>query len=369
MGRGGHRYPIEHAEGRELDFASLLWEALLSDRSPQGVRFRSELDGIFLRWRRLVDVLNSYRASSWNGPSSDLQHLVDSLKSLTVPTRVVYPRPHSTPEIEAEIAERSGIAAAAIKEVCGELITDGRYVNDESKPILSEATRSFTLWQNQPFWDANPGRRHRYSNHPYITRYICDVEEFCSLWGLKAWWAVPSIIDSHFKRESMGEMPPLSMYLRGLPRVIDEHSIVVELPELDERGSSCFTTYWRDDSHISPAEIQIQCEKKIGRAYSKRASRELSRQVTPQLESAKNSMMECGWTTAPNSSLSERYRTHAGWVANLILNPEMKYEEIWPESSDDKRRAHQRSCANFARLAKLNLPSRNVKRSRNLHHW
>ncbi len=106
MGRGGHRYPIEHAEGRELDFASLLWEALFSHKSQQGAQFRSELDDIYLRWRRLVGVLNSYRTSSWKGPSSDLQHLVDSLKSLTVPTRVVYPRPHSTPEIEAEIAWR-----------------------------------------------------------------------------------------------------------------------------------------------------------------------------------------------------------------------------------------------------------------------
>ena len=130
MGRGGHRYPIEHAEGRELDFASLLWEALFSDGSQQGVRFRSELDGVFLRWRRLVTVLTSYRTSTWNGPSSDLQHLVDSLKSLTIPTRVVYPRPHSTPEIEAEIAERSGIAAAAINEVCGELTTDGIFPVD-----------------------------------------------------------------------------------------------------------------------------------------------------------------------------------------------------------------------------------------------
>jgi len=54
MGKGGRRYPIEHAEGRELDFASLLWEALFSDRSLQGAQFRSELEGVFLRWSRLV---------------------------------------------------------------------------------------------------------------------------------------------------------------------------------------------------------------------------------------------------------------------------------------------------------------------------
>ena len=39
MGKGGRRYPIEHAEGRELDFASLLWEALFSDKSLQGDQF------------------------------------------------------------------------------------------------------------------------------------------------------------------------------------------------------------------------------------------------------------------------------------------------------------------------------------------
>ena len=358
MGRGGRRYPIEHAEGRELDFASLLWEALFSDMSPQGARFRSELDGIFLRWRRLVDVLNSYRASSWNGPSSDLQHLLDSLKSLTVPTLVAYPRPHTTPEIEAEIAERSGIAAAAIKEVCGELITDGRYFKDESKRILGEATRSFTLWQNRPFWGANAGRRHRYSNHPYITRYIRDVEGFCSRWGLNAWWAVPSIIDSHFKRETMGKMPPLSMYLRGLPRVIRDHSVVVELPEPDEQGSSWFMNYSRDHSNISPADIQIQCEKKIGRPYLKRESRELSRQVTSQLESAKNNMLENGWSVAWRRGLGTRYRKHAGWVAELILKPDMTYEEIWPLTEDDNFRAHRRACSNFARNATLQLPAR-----------
>jgi hypothetical protein len=26
VGKGGRRYPIEYAEGRELDFASLLWK-------------------------------------------------------------------------------------------------------------------------------------------------------------------------------------------------------------------------------------------------------------------------------------------------------------------------------------------------------
>ena len=40
MGKGGRRYPIEHAEGRELDFASLpLGEALFSDKSLQGDQF------------------------------------------------------------------------------------------------------------------------------------------------------------------------------------------------------------------------------------------------------------------------------------------------------------------------------------------
>jgi len=71
MTRGGHRYPIEHAEGREFDFASLLWEALFSDMSPQGVRFRSELDDVYLRSRRLIGVLTSYRTPSWNGPYSE----------------------------------------------------------------------------------------------------------------------------------------------------------------------------------------------------------------------------------------------------------------------------------------------------------
>ena len=368
MTRGRRRYPIEHAEGRELDFASLLWGALFSDESRQGALFRSELDIIFFRWDRLVRVLTHYRTHSWNGPSSDLQHLLDSLKSLTVPTLVAYPRPHTTSEMEGEIAERSGIAAAVINKICGALLTEGRYVDDKAKSTLSEATRTLTLWQNQPFWDANPGRRHRYSNHSYITRYLGDIEAFCSRWGLNAWWAVPSIIDSHFKRETMGKMPPLSMYLRGLPRVIRDHSVVVELPEPDKQGSSRFMYYWRDHSNISPADIQIQCEKKIGRAYLKRELRELSRQVTPQLESAKNDMLECGWRTTSNSSLSDRYRAHSGWVSTLILNPETKYEEIWPESSDDKRRAHQRSCASFAQLAKLNLPARKIKRSRNLHH-
>ena len=410
MGKGGRRYPIEYAEGRELDFASLLWEALFSDRSPQGVRFRSELDGIFIRWRRLVRVLTSYRTSSWNGPSSDLRHLVDSLKSLTIPTRVVYPRPHSTPEIEGEIAERLGIAAAAINEVCGELIADGRYVNDRAKSTLSEATRTLTLWQNQPFWDANPDRRHRYSNHSYITRYLGDVEAFCSRWGLNAWWAAPSIIDSHFKRGTIGSKRPLSIYMRGSFRSISRNVVVVKLPgrteadfrrdsarlqevvtkkviessygsfEVHERLSrsdmalleesidaSCAVIDWWDDSAISPREIQAECEKRLGRVYTKRETRALSKQVTPQIDKAKNFMTECGWTASPNRSLSERYREHAGWVTTLILNPEMKYEEIWAESSDDKRRAHQRSCASFAQQAQLTLPPRKVKRSRNLH--
>ena len=71
MTRGGHRYPIEHTEGCELDFASLLWEAFFSDRSPQGGHFRSELDDVYLRSRRLIGVLTSYRTPSWNGPYSE----------------------------------------------------------------------------------------------------------------------------------------------------------------------------------------------------------------------------------------------------------------------------------------------------------
>jgi hypothetical protein len=61
MTRGGHHYPIEHVEGRELDFANLLWEALLSDRSPRGAQFSSELDNVYLRSLsgRLVRLLNA----------------------------------------------------------------------------------------------------------------------------------------------------------------------------------------------------------------------------------------------------------------------------------------------------------------------
>ena len=59
MGKGGRRYPIEHADGRELDFANLLWEALFSHKSQQGAQFRSELDDIYLRSRSLA-LLSKY---------------------------------------------------------------------------------------------------------------------------------------------------------------------------------------------------------------------------------------------------------------------------------------------------------------------
>ena len=407
MGRGGRRYPIEHAEGRELDFASLLWEALFSHKSPQGAQFRSELDGVFLHWRRLVRVLTSYRTSFWNGPSSDLRHLVDSLKSLTVSTRVAYPRPHTTPEIESEIAERSGIAATVINEVGRELIADGRYVNDRAKSTLSEATRTLTLWQNQPFWDANPGRRHRYSNHSYITRYLGDIEAFCSRWGLNAWWAAPSIIDSHFKRGTIGSKRPLSIYMRGSFRGISRNVVVVKLPgrteadfrrdsarlqevvakkviessygsfEVHERLSrsdmalleesidaSCAVIDWWDDSAISPREIQAECEKRIGRTCTKNESRELSKQITAQVDSVRDFQLNNSWTTAPTRNLANRYMEHANWVAALILNPSSTYDALWPTTHDDSFRSHRRACRKFAEAAQLKLANRNTARSR-----
>jgi hypothetical protein len=245
---------------------------------------------------------------------------------------------------------------------------------------------------------------------PHASDYLDEVKRSCLKWNLDAWWAVPSIVDSHLRRETIGSKRPLSIYMRGSFRGISRNVVVVKLPgrteadfrrdsarlqevvakkviessygsfEVHERFSrsdmalleesidaSCAVIDWWDDSAISPGEIQAECEKRLGRVYTKRETRELSKQVTPQIDKAKNSMTECGWTASPNRSLSERYREHAGWVATLILNPETKYEEIWPESSDDKRRAHQRSCARFAQQAQLTLPSRKVKRSRNLH--
>ena len=334
MGRGGHRYPIEHAEGRELDFASLLWDALFSHKSPQGAQFRSELDDIYLRWRRLVKVLTSYRTSSWNGPSSDLQHLVDSLKSLTIPTQVVYPRPD-------------------------------------------------------------------------VSYYLDEVKKFCLKFNLDAWWAAPSIIDSHFKRGTIGSKRPLSIYMRGSFRGISRNVVVVKLPgrteadfrrdsarlqevvakkviessygsfEVHERLSrsdmalleesidaSCAVIDWWDDSAISPREIQAECEKRIGRTYTKNESRELSKQITAQVDSVRDFQLNNSWTTAPTRNLANRYMEHANWVAALILNPSSTYDALWPTTHDDSFRSHRRACRKFAEAAQLKLANRNTARSR-----
>ncbi|MCI0780805.1 MAG: hypothetical protein J4N93_05880 [Chloroflexi bacterium] len=135
-----------------------------------------------------------------------------------------YPEPRPlTPEEHACLEWRTAIASEASHEI---------YVNlghPTDRPQDSDGTQepwrtwedvsSFLVkWGNEPAYNAN---RHikmkRWRRRPMLVKYRQEVSAFCERWRLKAWRAVPALIQYHFLRaeyESTWDpsIPPLSMY-------------------------------------------------------------------------------------------------------------------------------------------------------------
>ena len=59
-GIGGDQRPLIPPEGRDLCYASLVFEALWQDTSPAGRQFAKESEELYLYWRRLVKGITSY---------------------------------------------------------------------------------------------------------------------------------------------------------------------------------------------------------------------------------------------------------------------------------------------------------------------
>ncbi len=157
-GRGGNQRPLTPPQGRDLKYAHLLLKSMWSDTSPAGKRFAHDREGPYQRWRRPIrGIIVCKRGSPFAG-IEDIDRDLDNLECDHRSDEYPEPRP-LTPEEKA-------------------------------------------CW-------VRPAT---------IAKYRQDVAAFCDRWRLKAWWAVPAIIDHHFlltEHESTWNptAPPLSMYV------------------------------------------------------------------------------------------------------------------------------------------------------------
>ena len=75
MPKGGDRRPIYKSEGQELNYASLLMQALAEDTSESGLAFNVEREQLFHRYERLVRVLIQHPPHGWGMLPSELDEV------------------------------------------------------------------------------------------------------------------------------------------------------------------------------------------------------------------------------------------------------------------------------------------------------
>jgi hypothetical protein len=240
-----------------------------------------------------------------------------------------------------------------------------------------------------------------------VKKYPKEVASFCKKWYLDAWWAVPSIIQSHFLQPKIGRHPPLSMFLAGEVGPVDTFTVIARLPgvrddeyECDSarfggvmlnqtdtsasqpidirwrphRGemrelesqyeAACVVVDWDGRHHypsrndpprqLTPSEHIIEeCQIRMGRQLKKNEERDILRQITPQIDEGRKQFIEAGWY-AHGSSDS---RTQANWVARRLLDPSLSWATITGVDAD-LLPGPVRSIQRFAERAILTLPLR-----------
>jgi hypothetical protein len=239
---GGDRRQAERSGDRKLWLASLLFAALDEDNSPAGRLYSAERLQLFKRYRLLLRCLVAYPVPGEVslGPAV-LQRAEEYLINSSLPRDHLYPRPVPLrEEVRALAAERDRREAACCAAYAARRAEIGhRYFTDPVvQAELHRLSEAHVIYVGEPFDTAIRARyRTRRSRHQWPRRYLADVRAFCERWKLNAWWAVPSIIDSHFTRmrllvESNGkvEFDQTLGIFAGPAIELPRFPIVVQLP-------------------------------------------------------------------------------------------------------------------------------------------
>ena len=213
-GRGGDQRPLSPPYGRDLFYASLLFERIWNRRSEAGRRFAREHERLYKHWRRLVKAMITYRGgtSLMAGTEHELDILELSRRSEWYPK----PRP-LTSEEQACWEWRTSIAQDASLDIYVNLgrPDDGDHATWK---IWGNASSFLAQWAYEPAHNANPDvKQKRRRRRDTIVKYRHEVSAFCERWRLRARWAAPAIIQHHFFRagnESVVDQtePPLRTY-------------------------------------------------------------------------------------------------------------------------------------------------------------
>lgn len=152
------------------------------------------------------------------------------------------------------------------------------------------------------------------------TEYLLAVEEFCTRWRLRVWWAVPAVVSTHLlshltadatKSRSWGPLP-LSIAGYWDP----EESIKVTLSGTITELVLCV------GPSDSPTRVQQSmrqlAEKRGGRRLTKIETRALNAQVSQQLRQARASWLRRDEWEVQYANLPR----HAQWAAERLLHTE-----------------------------------------------
>ena len=405
MTRGGDHTPLVMSLGKDLSHASLLLRAMENDRSPAGLRFNGDLEALYRRWERLIRVLASYNghALHHSGPPPTLDGYAQWMRLVLAPSPRQYPRPRPlTIEEQEEFDRRQGIFEESNLDLYRKL--QPYTGNEENDRMWEMNAKEFWVWVADVRRNANPYTRWRTSKRVKVEQYFNEVRDFCGNWRLKAWWAGPSILQSHSLRAQTGLDSLMGIYMVGTWSP-PEYMLVAQLPgtssdaferdrqrfsdgylgqtikdklgdiqvrweptraemrEIEDRyGAACVIIRWDGRSHYRSASdstssvtvseyIMEECGVRLRRPLTKREKEGVRHQLAPQLYEGRQWFRSQGWTPTPHIDLE----THARWVASRLLDPSRSWSAI-TEAGSDIFPSVLRSCHRFADRASLTLP-------------
>lgn len=408
MPRGGDRRPIERLQGMDLSLATLLLKAMTKDISEAGERFNNEREVLFQRWERLVRVIDRHPPPGYGSFPSVLDAVENWLKGAAIAWPVLYPMPRQlTPEEQAEFKGREEVAQKLLGDLYPRLRQPVGPQNGEAWQTWNQAVTSLHSWTREIFLRANPGRLQRTSRRIGVRKYHEEVRDFCERWRLRAWWAVPAIVHSHFLRVRTGLNGLLDLYVVGtwnnneipivaplpgttneeferdfprlrdlmLEKVLEPKSgtlpgIVVrwrpdraEMTRREERlgaksvvvdwdGSESFRSHHDPTKRLSLVDYVLeQCELRVVRGLSKHERRWIVQKIQPQVEAARRRHLESGFGVIGSSNAKQT----AAWIAQRLLYPQRSWTVI-TKSDVDQLPSVIRACTRYAKAAGLTLP-------------
>ena len=240
VGRGGDHRPLSPLYGKDLFYASLLFEHMWNRRSKVGLRFAREHQCLYKRWRRLAKGIIAYRGGI--APMAlveDTEHDIEIMETYFKNRYYPKPRPLTADE-QSCLGWRTAIASEASLEIfvnLGRPSDRPQYWDGNQEPwkTWEEVSTFLVEWIEEPSRNANPNvKRKTRLRRDTIVTYRREVSAFCERWRLKAWWAAPAIIQHHFFRadnETVVDqtVPPLGFFAVD-PGTPVSHPLTVKLP-------------------------------------------------------------------------------------------------------------------------------------------